>query len=349
MDGEGDRAVEVLGDGGGFDFEAAGGGVDALFDHDFAEVAGSGELNVFGHDVGGFDGAAIPSEQSAADVGDEVFGCTGASGDEHAFFTCGEPTEVEFAGVVEEFGVGADVLGDFSEAHAVAAVAAADHEDHVAAWGELADGVLAVGGGVADVAAGRLFDVGKRLLEGVDDDGGVVGAEGGLREVDEFVCVFDVQMGNVFGRLDDLRRVRGFAAGADDFLVVFVAYEQNLVALAGVADGFGVNFGNERTGGVDGGEFAIGGLLADGGGNAVGAEDDDAAFGDFGEVVNEFDAGVLEATDDVLVVDDFVVAVDGLAWEEVDDLVDDIDGHADACTEAAWVGEDEVHEGEVTE
>lgn len=349
MDGDGDCAVEVLGDGGGFDFEAAGRGVDAFFDHDFAEIAGGGELDVFGHDVGGFDGAAVAGEEGAADVGDEVFGCARASGDEDALFTGGEPAEVEFAGVVEEFGVGTDVLGDFGEAHAVAAVAAADHEDHVAARGELADGVLAVGGGVTDVAAGRLFDVGERLLEGVDDDGGVIGAEGGLREVDEFVCVFDVQVGNVFGRFDDLRCVGGFAAGADDFLVVFVSHEENLVALAGVADGFGVDFGDEGAGGVNGGEFAVGGLLADRGGDAVCAEDDDAAFGDFGEIVNEFDAGVLEAADDVLVVDDFVIAVDGLTWEEVDDLVDDIDGHADACTEAAWVGEDEVHEGEVTE
>ena len=99
-DRERNRAVEGLRDDGGFDFEAARSGVDAAFDHDFAEVAGSGELDIFGHDVGGFDGAAEAGEQGAADVGDEVFGCAGAGGDEHALFACGEPGKVKFAGVV---------------------------------------------------------------------------------------------------------------------------------------------------------------------------------------------------------------------------------------------------------
>lgn len=75
----------------------------------------------------------------------------------------------------------------------------------------------------------------------------------------------------------------------------------------------------------------------------MGAEDDDAALGDFIKILDKFDAIVLEAAHDVFVVDDFVIAEDGLSGEELDDLVDDIDGHANASAEAAGVGEEEVH------
>ena len=131
--------------------------------------------------------------------------------------------------------------------------------------GKLADGVLAVGGGVADVAAGWFFDLRERGLEGGDDDAGVVGAQCGLREVDEFARIVNAQVGDVVGAFDNLRDVGCFAGGADDFLVVLVTDEENLVALARIANGLGVDFGDEGAGGVDGGEFAISGLLADGG------------------------------------------------------------------------------------
>ena len=47
-----------------------------------------------------------------------------------------------------------------------------------------------------------------------------------------------------------------FAAGADNFLMILVTDEQNLIALLGVTDGLAVDLGDERAGGIDGGEIA---------------------------------------------------------------------------------------------
>ncbi|MEZ6319109.1 MAG: hypothetical protein R3B49_10215 [Phycisphaerales bacterium] len=58
-------------------------------------------------------------------------------------------------------------------------------------------------------------------------------------------------------------------------------------------------------------------------------------FWDVVDGLDEGDAAVFEAVDDVAVVDDFVEDVDGATGEEVEDLVDDVDGHADAGAEAA--------------
>ena len=110
-----------------------------------------------------------------------------------------------------------------------------------------------------------------------------------------------------------------------------------------VANGFGVDLGDEGAGGVDGGEATAAGVVADSGADTVCGEDDDFAFGDEVEAIDEADAFVDEAGDDVFVVNDFVVDVDGGVGEEFDDLVNDIDGHADAGAEAAGVDEDELH------
>ena len=91
-----------------------------------------------------------------------------------------------------------------------------------------------------------------------------------MREVDKFGCIDDAKAGNIGGRFNDLRCARGFAAGSDDFLMVPVTDEKNLVALLGIADRFGVDFGHERASCIDGVEAAIASLLAKRGADTVG-------------------------------------------------------------------------------
>ena len=68
---------------------------------------------------------------------------------------------------------------------------------------------------------------------------------------------------DVFGGLDQDHLVGGLAHGADDFVVAFVADQDDGVALASVADGLEVDLDDERAGGVDGDEPASSGLVAD--------------------------------------------------------------------------------------
>lgn len=119
--------------------------------------------------------------------------------------------------------------------------------------------------------------------------------------------------------------------------------EEDLVALPGVADCFRVDLGDEGAGGIDGDETPVLSALADHGADAMGAEDDDFAFGDFIERFDEDDASVFESSDDMLVVDDFVEDIDGLAWVEVQDLINDINSHVNACAESTGVCENNFH------
>ena len=129
--------------------------------------------------------------------------------------------------------------------------------------GELLDGGLAVGGGVADVFLGGGFDAGVFGFEGGDDGFGIVEGESGLREVGDFVVGGDFELLDVGGVFDDFDVVGSFAEGADDFVVVLVADEDDGVFLLGVTDGFVMDFGDEGAGGIDLDEVAVVGFFAD--------------------------------------------------------------------------------------
>ncbi|MEZ6319108.1 MAG: hypothetical protein R3B49_10210 [Phycisphaerales bacterium] len=73
---------------------------------------------------------------------------------------------------------------------------------------------------------------GKARLRASMMAAGVVGGEGGLREVDELGGVVDGEAGDVVGDSTTWVESRCFAEGADDFLVVAVPDEENWYPLA---------------------------------------------------------------------------------------------------------------------
>ena len=50
---------------------------------------------------------------------------------------------------------------------------------------------------------------------------------------------------------DQNRRFRGFAQCADDFIVIAMADQHDRIALFGESNGLQMNFGDQRTGGVN--------------------------------------------------------------------------------------------------
>lgn len=104
-----------------------------------------------------------------------------------------------------------------------------------------------------------------------------------------------------------------------------------------------MDLGDERAGRVDGPEVAGFGLIADGGGDAVGGEDDDAARRDFVEAVNEHHALIDKAVHDVAIVDNLMINEQRLIGEDVEDLVHDINRHAYTRTEPSWIGQNDLH------
>ena len=132
---------------------------------------------------------------------------------------------------------------------------------------------------------------------------------------------------------------------ADDLLVLAVADEQDLLPLIRVADGLRVDLGDERARRIDDLEPAFGGAGADRRAHAVRAEDDDLALGNVVDVLDEDNAEVAEAADDMRVVHDLVVNVDRLAlFADVEKLLHHVDRHEDAGAEATGIGEHDPHD-----
>ena len=89
--------------------------------------------------------------ETAGDFGEELFGGGGAGGEAQAR-NAGEVERVELLGGGDEGGWAAGVLGDFGQAFGVGGGSRTEDEEAVDAAGEVADGILALLGGVADVA-----------------------------------------------------------------------------------------------------------------------------------------------------------------------------------------------------
>ena len=86
---------------------------------------------------------------------------------------------------------------------------------------------LAVLRGVADVIAGRALDRGKPLAKPRDDFLRVVKAQGRLREEGKLARIFDFEGIHGGDGVHHQSAVGSFAGSANDFLVVFVADQDN--------------------------------------------------------------------------------------------------------------------------
>ncbi len=111
---------------------------------------------------------------------------------------------------------------------------------------------------------------------------------------------------------------------AFDLGMAGVPDEDDLAALGGIALPLAMHLGDERAGGVDHAEIAGGGLALDPAGDAVGAEDGDAAGRDLGEVVDEARTLGAQPLDHVAVVHDLVADIDRGAIF-LDGALDDLD------------------------
>jgi hypothetical protein len=104
--------------------------------------------------------------------------------------------------------------------------------------------VLAVGGGVADVIGGRAAQRREPGPQRLDDLGGLVHRQGGLRQVRHSCWVGHGQLRDLGNVLHQDRLVRSLAQGAFDLLVSGVADQDHGVAPGGEPAGLGVHLGD---------------------------------------------------------------------------------------------------------
>ena len=230
-----------------------------------AELLGQGEEQVLlGRDNFLHGAVAVVGEQPQ-DVLDQHLGHGSSGGDadrRHAF----KPGLVHFVGKVHAVGrLRAVLQRNFHQPHRVRGVGRPHHDDQVRLGRDLLDGHLAVGGGVADVVAGRILEGGEPFLEEPDGLHGLVNAEGGLGQPDDLFRIPDGHLVHLVRAVDDLDVFRGFARGSFNFLMAVVADEEDVEVVLGEPDGFLVDLCHQRAGGIDGAQPAVLGGLDHGG------------------------------------------------------------------------------------
>ncbi len=273
-------------------------------------------------------------------LGHQEFRRRGAGRDAHAPGAL-EPFRADVVLVVDQVGRRAHHAGDLHQPVRVRAVRRADDEQHVDLAGDGLHRRLPVLRRVADIILGRAHDPREAPAQRLDAVARVVDGEGRLREVGHLLRVRHVQPIDVLGMRDQEHPIGRLAHGAHDLVVVGVADEDDRVPLARVADRLEVHLGDERTGGVDHAQSPALGLVAHGGGDAVGAEDDRRPVRHLVELVDEVGALGAKRLHHVPVVHDLLAHVDGIRTH-LQRQLDDVDGAIHTRAEAAGSGEHDL-------
>ena len=182
-------------------------------------------------------------------------------------------------------------------------------------------------------------------MSGLDDRPRVLHRQGRLRDEGDALGIRHGDPLGVLDRGDQPDPGRGLAHRALDLLVARVSDEQDLVSEAREPDGFEVDLGDERAGGVDDPQTALHRVGPHLRRDPVGGEHHRRSVGDFRELVDETHAAGLEVPDDVPVVDDLLSDVDRPV-EAVQGEVHDLDRADHARAKAAGGGEEDPPDGE---
>ena len=136
-----------------------------------------------------------------------------------------------------------------------------DDDYQLALRGHRLDRDLTVLGRVADVVAGRVLQLREALPEPLHGLHRLVDGQRGLRQPDHLVLVAHGHVVDGVGAVHQLDVVRRLTGGTDDLFVALVADQQDVVVVAGEALGLVVHLGDQRAGGVDDLQAAVGGRL----------------------------------------------------------------------------------------
>jgi len=119
-----------------------------------------------------------------------------------------QPCRIDFFRAIDQ--VAGDAAGNrhLLQAPRVGTVRAADDDHQVALPGQRLDGILTILRGVADVILLRTLNIGELLLEGSDDDRGIVDGQRGLGDEGELVRGADPRTPDAIRGLDQVN-VRG--------------------------------------------------------------------------------------------------------------------------------------------
>src|SRR5471030_44723 len=265
------------------------------------------------------------------------FGRRGAGGDADAYLAF-QPGRIDLRGIVDHVSRRALLLGHFAQAVGIGTVRAADDDHQVHLRRHELDGLLAVGGGVADVALFRLDNGRVFQLQGGDDVGRVVDRQGGLRYIRQHVRLSDVERGDVGHRFNQIHALLRLAHRAFDFGMAVVADHDDFAALAAHLGHFDVDLGDQRASRIENAQAARFRLGPHRLRHSVRGKHQRIAGRYIVEVFDEDRALVAQVFHHIGVVDDFVAHINRRA-ELLQRALDDFDRAVDAGAESTRLGQ----------
>ena len=171
------------------------------------------------------------------------------------------------------------------------------------------DSLLTILCGIADVVALRADDFGEFLPETSHDFLRIVKTERGLREECQLFGIIHFESVHCLHGIDDDGAVRSFAGGANNFLMVFVADQNDGTVLTGEFQRFKMDLSNQRAGGIDNFQRTRLGFVAGSGRHAMGAENQHRAVRDFIDGFDKNGSAATQLFHNIRVMNNFVVNI----------------------------------------
>ena len=211
---------------------------------------------------------------------------------------------------------------------------------------QLAYGILAVGGGIADIFAFGAKNGRKALAQGINDSGGIVHTQGGLGHEGQFALIAHRQarhVGFVFHQINVT--AIGFVVlphGAFHFRMASMANQDTFAAFTGIPNDFHMHLGHQWAGRIENLQLTPLGLFLHRFGDTVGTEDNNSVVRHFVQLFHKNRAALAQVFDHIAVMHHFVTDMN--RWpEHFQSAVDDVDGTIHASTEATGISETNFH------
>ena len=271
--------------------------------------------------------------QPVDDLLNQYFRSRRAGCQAHAAFAV-KPDFLQLAGVIDHVSLGAQLGRQLAQPVAVRACRTAHHDQNIDLRAEQLDRILPVLSGVANILLLGFAHLRKPGDDGRADFGCIVNTQGGLCHHCQALGLRGRNARHISHVFHQVNAAVQLAHGALDFGMPFVANHDEFITFFVQFGHFDMNFGDQRTGGIENPEPTGPGFFLHRPADAVGAEHQGCVRRYIGKLFNKNCALGLEVVHDIGVVDYFMAHINRCA-EFAQRPLDDFNGPVNTGAKAA--------------
>src|SRR5215471_13347110 len=254
----------------------------------------------------------------------------------------GQPCGIHFGSVGNEMTGYTLLNADFPQAIRIGAVLRTDNKNEVRNLAEVTNRRLTILGGITNVGSLRAHDIGKTSVQGGNDTPRIVNTQSGLSDVSHWGVSRELKPIHVLLRRDQVHLGPHLPHRPLDLGMAAMADENQGATVGNVSLCLGMHLRNQRAGCINHRQPTRFCLADHGLRNAMGAEYCQRAIGNLTQFLDEAGSLFLKVADDMLIVDDFMAHIDGLAGL-LQRLLDNLDSAHHTGAKAARLSKYDSH------